>query len=286
MRWDARRRQFGALLAGNSCVYPASVFDAVSARMAEDLEFECGLVAGSVASLTVLGAPDHVVLTLSELVAQARRICRGSTLPVLVDADHGYGNALNVMRTVEELEMAGVAGLSIEDTALPRRFNQDGQASLVPVEEGVGKIKAAVAARDSSHLVIAARTNVTAMGGTDEAAHRIRAYQDSGADALFLIGVRQAPQLEALARVAELPLILGGASQTVGDRDYLASCGVRICLQGHQPIMAAYQAVYDTLKALRAGEKPGSLLRIPDSSWLARYTRETVYAHWIDQYLK
>ena len=121
-----RRERFRAVLDGTSCIYPASVFDPVSARIADDLGFEIGMFAGSVASLVVLGAPDLTLITLTEFAGQARRICRAGNLPLLVDADHGYGNALNVMRTVEELETAGVAGLTIEDTALPQAFGAGG----------------------------------------------------------------------------------------------------------------------------------------------------------------
>ena len=108
MHWADRRRRFRAVLAGDRCVHPGSVFDPISARIAEDLGFELGMFAGSTASLTVLGAPDLIVLTLSEFTAQAYRINRAGNLPLLVDADHGYGNALNAKRTVEELETAGV----------------------------------------------------------------------------------------------------------------------------------------------------------------------------------
>src|SRR5512141_2213662 len=107
-RWRARRERFRAVLSGEKCVHPGSVFDPISARIAEDLGFEIGMFAGSIASFTVLGAPDLVVLTLTEFAEQIRRITRAGTLPLLVDADHGYGNALSVMRTVEELEAAGV----------------------------------------------------------------------------------------------------------------------------------------------------------------------------------
>src|SRR5665213_3103930 len=111
-----------------------------SARIAEDLGFEAGMFAGSIASFTVLGAPDIVMLTLTEFAQQAYRINRAGSLPLLVDADHGYGNALNVKRTVEELETAGVAGMTIEDTALPTSYGATG-ATLIPIAEGVGKMK-------------------------------------------------------------------------------------------------------------------------------------------------
>src|SRR4030088_2203532 len=127
VRWSARRTRFRGILAGGAWVHPASVHDAISARIAADLDFELGMFAGSVASLAVLGAPDLIVLTLSEFADQAYRIGRAAELPLLVDADHGYGNALNVMRTVEELEIAGVAALSIEDTVLPAPFGGHGE---------------------------------------------------------------------------------------------------------------------------------------------------------------
>src|SRR3990172_4021966 len=124
MSHTEQRNRLRALLAGTKCLSPASVFDPLSARVAEIVGFEIGMLAGSVASNTTLAAPDIIVLTLTEFADQVRRIMRVSNLSLLVDADHGYGNALNVMRTVQELEHAGVSALSIEDTALPTPFGQ------------------------------------------------------------------------------------------------------------------------------------------------------------------
>ncbi len=109
MRWSDRRERFRAILSGDRCVHPGSVFDPISARIAEDLGFEVGMLAGSIGSMAVLGSPDLILISLTEFADQAHRICRAGNLPLMVDADHGYGNALNVMRTVEELENAGVA---------------------------------------------------------------------------------------------------------------------------------------------------------------------------------
>src|SRR4051812_21825847 len=133
-----RREKLRALLSGDRCVYPGSVFDPISARIAQDIGFEVGMLGGSVASMVVLGAPDIFILTLTEFADQIRRISRASALPLVVDADHGYGNALNVMRTVQELETAGVAGLTIEDTELPPVFGRPQDEALISVEEGVG----------------------------------------------------------------------------------------------------------------------------------------------------
>ena len=168
MHWTPRRDRFRAILAGERCVHPGSVFDPVSARIAEDLGFEAGMFAGSVASMTVLGAPDLIVLTLTEFASQAYRINRAGALPLLVDADHGYGNALNVRRTVEELESAGVAALTIEDTDLPQPYGTVGAARLIPIEEGVGKMTAALAGRSDPALVIAGPLNHTIVAAAAE----------------------------------------------------------------------------------------------------------------------
>jgi carboxyvinyl-carboxyphosphonate phosphorylmutase len=253
-----RRKQYRRVLEGSACVHPASVFDAMSARMAESLGFEVGMFAGSIASATVLGAPDLVVLTLTEFAEQIRRIARGSDLPLMVDADHGYGNALNVMRTVEELETAGVAGLTIEDTVLPTPFGGPSEG-LISVEEMLGKLRAAVAARQDPSLVIIGRTGGLRAGGIAEAEKRVRAYQDTGVDAIFLVGASKREEVEAIRRATRLPLMLGGATPALSDRAWLASQGVRIALQGHHPFYAAAKAVYDTLKYLREGGVPGGL---------------------------
>src|SRR5262245_14215468 len=167
-----RRRRVRQILEGTTCVHPASVFDAMSARMAESLGFEAGIFSGSIGSGVVLGAPDLTVLTLTEFAAQLRRITRGSDLPILVDADHGYGNALNVMRTVEELETAGVAALMIEDTVLPAQFGGN-RAGLVSTDEMLGKLRAAVAARQDPTLVVVGRTAALRHGGVAEAEKRV-----------------------------------------------------------------------------------------------------------------
>ena len=126
MHVSLRRERLRKHLAGSECVRPASVFDPVSARIADSLGFEFGMLGGSVASAVILGAPDLAVVTLTELADQCRRIARASDISLVVDADNGYGNALSVMRTVEELEDAGVSGMTIEDTALPQSYGRQG----------------------------------------------------------------------------------------------------------------------------------------------------------------
>src|ERR1700688_4591603 len=157
MTFRKRRDALRLILTGSVCIRPGSVYDAISVRIAQDLGFEVGMFGGSVASLALLGDPDMALIALSELAEQMRRMSRAATLPVLVDADHGYGNALNVRRTIEELETAGAARLTIEDTLLPQAFGQTA-TQLIPLAEGVGKMKAALDARDDPALVIMGRT--------------------------------------------------------------------------------------------------------------------------------
>ncbi len=285
MFWTERRRRFRAILAGDRCVHPGSVFDPISARIAEDLGFEVGMLAGSVASMTVLGAPDLIVLTLTEFADQAYRICRAGNLALLVDADHGYGNALNVKRTVEELETAGVAALTIEDTDLPQPFGTLGQTRLISVAEGVGKMRAALAGRQDAELVVAGRTSAVAIEGIAAAIERARAYQAAGVDALFFVGVEERAQLEALAAAVELPIILGGASGALMDLDYLSGQGVRICLQGHQPLMAAIAAVHATLKALRDGTPPAEITTAAPAELIRAVTRQADHQAWMKAFL-
>jgi carboxyvinyl-carboxyphosphonate phosphorylmutase len=284
MYWTDRRKRFRALLSGERCIHPGSVFDPISARIAEDLGFELGMFAGSTASLTVLGAPDLIVLTLSEFAGQAYRINRAGGLPLLVDADHGYGNALNVKRTVEELETAGVAALSIEDTDLPTPFGTT-KPRLTSIAEGVGKMKAALAGRQDPLLAIAGRTSAIQIAGLEDAIARGKAYEQAGVDAMFFVGVRTRAELDALSAATKLPIILGGGTPELSDRHYLASRRVRIALQGHQPFAAAVKAVHDTLKALREGTPPSKLTGIADAELMKRVTRNADYTRWTKDFL-
>jgi carboxyvinyl-carboxyphosphonate phosphorylmutase len=282
MHWTDRRERFRAVLAGDQCIHPGSVFDPISARIAEELGFECGMFAGSIASFTVLGAPDLIVLTLTEFAAQAYRINRAGKLPLLVDADHGYGNALNVMRTVQELETAGVAAACIEDTLLPKTYGEK-KPSLISLEEGVGKMRAAISAREDPSFVIVGRTSAAALTGTDDVVRRAKAYEAAGVDALFFAGGVTREQLDAIHGAVKLPLMMGGRDGL--DREYLASRRVRVALQGHQPFSAAVQAVYNTLKALREGTKPSELQGIASAETMRRVTRDGDYRSWTEKFL-
>ena len=265
MNWTDRRERFRKLINGDKCVHPGSVYDAMSARIAEDLGFEVGMLAGSTGSLSVLGAPDLIVLTLTEFAAQAYRVNRAGNLSLMVDADHGYGNALSVKRTVEELETAGVAGMTIEDTILPTPYGASGP-TMISIDEGVGKMKAALAGRQDPNLVIAGRTSAVSITGLEDAIARGKAYE--------------------AAEALNIPIFLGSINDALSDKEYLGARGVRIALQGHMPIMAGVQAVYDTLKALRDGVPPKELKGVAGKELMDQVTRASEYKAQSAEWLK
>ena len=277
MAFRQRREKLRAILNGSTCIRPGSVYDATSIRIAEDLGFELGMFGGSVASLAVLGDPDVTLITLTELSEQMRRMSRAANLPVLVDADHGYGNPLNVRRTVQELETAGAAGLTVEDTLLPQAFGVS-EPQLIPLEEGVAKMKAALDGRSDPSLVIMGRTGTRGGGPSassfEECVARARAYDATGVDALFFTGLTTRREVEAIAAVTTLPLVLGNPQGELDDTAFLNSQRVKIALQGHAPFAAATQAVYDTLKALRDGTSPKNLKGLASSELTGRVMRE------------
>lgn len=274
------RRAFRTLLASGACYHTASVFDPMSARIAGDLGFEVGILGGSVASLQVLAAPDFALITLSEFVEQATRIHRVSRLPVIADADHGYGNALNVMRTVVELERAGISALTIEDTLLPAQFNRK-STDLISVAEGVGKVRAALEARVDPDLAIIARTNAGVLS-VDEVIKRTMAYQKAGADAICMVGVEDFEHLEKIAEHLSVPLMLVTyGNPKLRDNERLAKLGVRIVVNGHAAYFAAIKATYDCLR-----EQRNAVASDLSASELAhKYTQPEDYVAWADEFM-
>jgi len=275
------RKEFRALLNSSACYHTASVFDPMSARIAADLGFEVGILGGSVASLQVLAAPDFALITLSEFTEQATRIGRVARLPVIADADHGYGNALNTMRTIVELERAGVAALTIEDTLLPAQFGRK-STDLIPVEEGVGKIRAALEARIDAEMAIIARTNAEVLE-VDDVIRRTLAYQAAGADGICMVGIRDFDHLEAISRHLSVPLMLVSyGNPELRDDARLAELGVRIVVDGHAAYFAAIKATYDCLREQR-GVHASDLTA---SELAKKYTLPEEYQIWAREYME
>jgi carboxyvinyl-carboxyphosphonate phosphorylmutase len=286
MRHTEQRKRLRAVFAGTQCISPASVYDGLSARVAESVGYKVGMLAGSVASNTTLAAPDLIVLTLTEFADQVRRIMRASDLSLIVDADHGYGNALNVMRTVEELEHAGVSGMSIEDTALPTPFGQkEGTDQLISLDEMVGKLKAAVAARRDPSTVILGRTAALKVEGTEGTIKRAKAFAACGVDAIFVIGVESVDQVRAVHEAAKLPVMVGGAPASVKHAD-VAAAGGRVMLQGHQPVAAAVKAVREVYTHLFNGGAPADLKdKIVSQGEIDKLVHSDSYKKWQKDFL-
>lgn len=286
MNHTEQRKRLRAVFAGTKCLSPASVYDPLSARVAEAVGFEIGMLAGSVASNTTLAAPDLIVLTLTEFADQVRRIMRASRLSLIVDADHGYGNALNVVRTVEELEHAGVSGMSIEDTALPIRFGQrEGADELISLDEMVGKLKAAAGARHDPATVILGRTAALKVEGIDGTVKRAKAFAACGVDAIFLVGVESADQVKAVHQAAELPIMVGSAPASIKREDF-AAAGARVLLQGHQPVAAAVKALRETYAHLFSGGAPADLKeKVASAKEMDELVNGAMYKQWQRDFL-
>ncbi len=284
MTHTEQRKRLRAVFAGTKCLSPASVYDGLSARVAESVGYELGMLAGSVASNTTLAAPDLIVLTLTEFADQVRRIMRASNLSLIVDADHGYGNALNVMRTVEELEHAGVSGLSIEDTVLPTRFGQT-EDELISIDEMTGKLKAAVAARKDPSTVILGRTAALKVEGTEGTVKRAKAFAACGVDVIFVVGVESVEQVRAVHEATKLPIMVGSAPASIKREDF-AAAGGRVLLQGHQPVAAAVKALKDVYAHFYNGGAAADLKdKIASAGDIDKLVNAGAYKTWQKDYL-
>lgn len=282
----ALRNNFRQILTARRAVRAASVSNPASVKLAAALGYEAAMLAGSVAALEVLGAPDLVLLTASDLADQTRRLCRVAEIPILIDADHGYGNALNVMRTVGELAAAGAAGVTIEDTELPDTYAQAPGARLVTLEEGVGKVRAALHARKDSGVIICARTSAARIAGTEETIRRVRAYEEAGPDAIFLSGVSGPEQLKAIAGAVSVPIILGAAGPQLSDEELLRKVGVSIWLQGHAPVVEAIHAMRATYARMKADAVGGGMKSLTSDDLLKDVVNAKQYATWMQEYMQ
>jgi len=290
MNWTPRRQRFRQILQGTDCITPVTVFDPLSARMVEDLGGQVGMLAGSVAAMAILGAPDKMLITASEFADMALRICRAGDLAVIADADHGYGNAMNVQRTIRELDHAGLAAITIEDTDLPQPFGSV-NAQLLSIEEGTGKMRAAVAGRVDPDLVILARTSAATITGRDDCIARIKAYAKTGVDGITLIGARSHDDLDALCSATDLPIMLGGLGSIAPTPDEAAKMGARICLRGHQPYLASLAATYSAIQQVLGENASGQKSQeaappVIDTKILRGLIREDAYDSDSEQFLK
>ncbi len=255
------RARFRALLSGDGPVVAPGAYDALSARLVEQAGFDVVYMTGFGSTASLIGRPDVGLLTGSEMVDNARRIAAAVDVPVIADADTGYGNAINVVRTVQLDEQAGVAGLHLEDQVNPKKCGHMSGKAVIEADEMAGKIRAAVAARRDPDLLLIARTDAAAVEGLDAAIARARVYAEAGADVLFV----EAPTSEAdIARVAgELkgvaPLVFnwaeGGRTPPI-PLDRIAELGFSLVLYPIGTLLAATAGIRSLLATLRADGTP------------------------------
>jgi 2,3-dimethylmalate lyase len=259
------RARLRELLAGPGPVVAPGAYDALSARLVEQAGFDVAYMTGFGTTASLIGRPDVGLLGGAEMVDNARRIVAAVDVPVIADADTGYGNAINVVRTVQSYEQAGVAGLHLEDQVMPKKCGHMGGKAVIPAEEMAGKIRAAVAARRDPDLVLIARTDAAAVEGLDAAIDRARAYADAGADLLFVEAPTSEDQIARVARelAGVAPLVFnwaeGGRTPPI-PLDRIAEMGFALVLFPIGTLLAATAGIRALLAALKADGTPAAAL--------------------------
>ena len=278
---------YRALLAKPAVTLAANIFDPLSARIAQIVGYDLLVLSGSVGKASNLAAPDIVISTLPDVQDHIRRITRNTDIPIMVDAEDGFGNAVNVWRCVRELEAAGVSGVEIEDNVVPRQFGIE-NPGLNPVATQVGKLQAAVAARTDPTTVIIARTATWGVD-RDHAVERIKAYAATGAEAFMLTGVKSKADIEATHKAApELPItVLAPPPGVRDDARFCSDANLKIIMLGNPTYLVAVKAIHDTLKFLKDGGDAALLKGQQADPDLARtITRTDEFEKWQKAFLK
>ncbi len=256
--------QLRELLAGDETVVAPGAYDALSARLIEQAGFPAVYMTGFGTSASLLGRPDIGLLSSSEMIDNARRIAGCVAVPVIADADTGYGNPINVVRTVRDYERAGVAGIHLEDQMMPKRCGHLSGKVLIPTSDMAAKIRAAVAARTDPDFAIIARTDARAVEGLDEALRRAAGYLEAGADVLFVEAPEAETEVEVIAREFKgVPLLYNWAE---GGRTppmslaRLNELGYRIVIFPIGALLSAAAAIGSFLATLRSDGTPQAVL--------------------------
>ena len=252
------------LLARRAAVTVPGAANALFARVIEEFGFEAVYVTGAGIANMLLGAPDVGLTTMTEVRDTAAAIAEAVSVPIIVDADTGYGNAVNVVRTVRALERAGAAGIQIEDQAFPKKCGHFAGKDVIAREEMVQKIKAAVDTRHDQSLQIIARTDAYAVEGLERALERAQAYVAAGADVTFVEAPTTLDELARIPKALDVPqvanIVFGGKTPDPG-REKLADLGFSIVLYANAALQAALKASYDVLSVLK---NEGSLRSVSD----------------------
>jgi carboxyvinyl-carboxyphosphonate phosphorylmutase len=252
------------LIARGEMVLAPGCYDALGARLVEEAGFDAAYMTGFGTAASRLGRPDVGLLTLTEMADNARRIAQAVEIPVIADADTGYGNPINVIRTVREYEAAGIAAVHIEDQVMPKKCGHMEGKQLIGADEMVAKVKAAVAARRSPGFLIIARTDARAPEGLDAAVGRARAYRDAGADVLFIEAPQSVEEIETIGgSFNDVPLLFnyaeGGKTPPV-THEQLRRLGFSIVIFPISTLLTATAAMRAALAQIKADGTPIELL--------------------------
>lgn len=257
------RRALRARLEGGGIMIVAGAFDALSARVIERAGFESVYVTGAGFANSSFGLPDLGFVGLSDLVTHVQRISAAVDIPLIVDADTGYGGVLNVRRTVRELERAGAAAIQLEDQIFPKRCGHFDGTTVIPLEEMAQKVRAAADARTDPDLLLIMRTDARAGEGFERAIERANAYVEAGADLIFIEAPQTLEELRELPSRVSAPLVVnmveGGKTPLLGGRE-LEALGFRIALFANTALRAAVKAVWDSVHALRNDQGSARIL--------------------------
>ncbi|HET9920215.1 MAG TPA: isocitrate lyase/PEP mutase family protein [Ktedonobacteraceae bacterium] len=256
MRTTTRLRE---LLAGPDLIAAPGAYDGLSARLIAQAGFPVVYMTGFGTAASVLGQPDVGLLTMSEMVARAAALAAVvGDRPLIADADTGYGNPINVRRTIREYEMAGVAGLHIEDQVWPKKCGHMEGKQVIPMEEMVQKVRAAVDARQDPDFVIIARTDANAVYGLEDAIRRGQAYREAGADVLFIEAPRSLEELQTIARAfPDVPLLFNWAESDKTPPlplEEIRALGFKLVIFPVSLLFAATQAMLQLLEVFKQGE--------------------------------
>jgi len=251
------------MLKREGVVMAPGAYDAWSAKLIEQAGFPCVYMTGYGVSASVLGKPDIGLLTFTEMVAQARNIVAAVNIPVVADGDNGYGGPLNVVRTTQAYEQAGLAAIQLEDQVTPKRCGHMEGKEVIPKNEMVAKIKAAIYARKDPDFMIIARTDARAVNGFDDAMGRAKAYAAAGADIIFFEAPQSVEEMKKIAAEIDVPLMANmvekGKTPLLTDKE-LAAIGFKFAIYPVTAIYCATKAIMDMLKGLKASGTTASLL--------------------------
>ena len=283
-----RRRKFREQMNRREAMIIPGAGNALTARVIADQQFDAVYVTGAGIANTHLGAPDIGLVTLSELASTVSAIAEICHLPLVVDIDTGFGNAINTQRTVRLIERAGACAMQLEDQVFPKKCGHFSGKAVIPVEEAVSKIKAAVDAREDANTMIIARTDARAIDGIEAALDRAEAFVEAGADMIFVEAPRSEDEMRMITQRLAVPqvanMVVGGKTPLT-PQSRLAELGFSLVLYANTPLQAAMRAMSEVLGVLKAdGDVSAVIDRLADFEERQRLVDKDSYDRLEDRY--